>query len=144
MLPRVRTHRSCRGHPQRAVLPGLLAAVLVARGTARGRLQVLPTPAFLTAFTSHTLWCRPWPQSPIPDAPLTSPEPPSQVYITAAAAGEKEAAGNTAKHDSYALDKISIRVSPKVFGSRIRCARVMPPCLPDNTRGASVMTRRGC
>ena len=45
------------------------------------------------------------------------------MYITAAAAGEKEAAGNTAKHDSYALDKISIRVSPKVFGSRIRCAR---------------------
>ena len=48
-----------------------------------------------------------------------------QVYITAAAAGEKEAAGHAAKYDSYALDKISIRVSPKVFGSRIRRARML-------------------
>jgi hypothetical protein len=45
----------------------------------------------------------------------------AQVYITAAAAGEREAAGHAAKYDSYALDKISIRVSPRVFGARIRC-----------------------
>ena len=56
------------------------------------------------------------------------------MYITAAAAGEKEAAGNTAKHDSYALDKISIRVSPKVFGSRIRCARGSQAPHPFMTR----------
>lgn len=37
-----------------------------------------------------------------------------QVYIAGAAAGEQQAAGRAAKHDSYALDKISIRVSPKV------------------------------
>jgi hypothetical protein len=43
------------------------------------------------------------------------------VYVFGAAAEEQQAEGKAAKYDSYALDKISIRVSPKVFGTRIRC-----------------------
>lgn len=34
---------------------------------------------------------------------------------------EQSAAGTASKYDSYALDKMSIRASPKVFGARIRC-----------------------
>ena len=37
---------------------------------------------------------------------------------------EQSAAGRASKYDSYALDKMSIRVSPKVFGARIRCVAV--------------------
>ena len=33
---------------------------------------------------------------------------------------EQGAAGKASKSDSYAIDKMSIRVSPKVFGARIR------------------------
>lgn len=55
-----------------------------------------------------------------------------QVYIIGAAADEQKAEGRAAKHDSYALDKISIRVSPKVFGARIRC-------LPDDSALASAL-----
>ncbi|KAK9919093.1 hypothetical protein WJX75_009336 [Coccomyxa subellipsoidea] len=56
----------------------------------------------------------------------------SPVYIIGAAADEQKAEGRAAKHDSYALDKISIRVSPKVFGARIRC-------LPDDSALASAL-----
>lgn len=45
----------------------------------------------------------------------------SQVYVYGAAADEQKAQGKASKQDSYALDKISIRVSPKVFGTRIHC-----------------------
>ena len=37
---------------------------------------------------------------------------------------EQSAAGTASKYDSYALDKMSIRASPKVFGARIRCVAV--------------------
>ena len=37
---------------------------------------------------------------------------------------EQGAAGRASKSDSYAIDKMSIRVSPKVFGARIRWGRI--------------------
>ena len=44
-----------------------------------------------------------------------------QVYLIGLAEAQS-ATGSASKYDSYALDKMSIRVSPKVFGARIRCA----------------------
>ena len=46
-----------------------------------------------------------------------------QVYLIGMAE-EQDAAGKASKYDSYALDKMSIRVSSKVFGARIRCAHL--------------------
>ncbi len=46
-----------------------------------------------------------------------------QVYLIGLAE-EQSATGRASKYDSYALDKMSIRVSPKVFGARIRCAQL--------------------
>ena len=43
-------------------------------------------------------------------------------------AEEQSATGRASKYDSYALDKMSIRVSPKVFGARIRCAHLASCC----------------
>lgn len=49
--------------------------------------------------------------------------PPSisrlQVYLIGLPQ-EQSAAGKASKSDSYSLDKMSIRVSSKVFGARIR------------------------
>ena len=47
-----------------------------------------------------------------------------QVYLIGLAE-EQSATGRASKYDSYALDKMSIRVSPKVFGARIRCAQLI-------------------
>ena len=46
-------------------------------------------------------------------------------------AEEQSAKGRASKYDSYALDKMSIRVSPKVFGARIRCAQLSTCCFQD-------------
>ncbi len=50
-----------------------------------------------------------------------------QVYLIGLAE-EQSAAGRASKYDSYALDKMSIRVSPKVFGARIRCGQLLITC----------------
>ena len=42
-----------------------------------------------------------------------------QVVVTAAGASEAPAG----RMDAAALDRIAIRVSPRVFGNRIRCVR---------------------
>ena len=55
-----------------------------------------------------------------------------QVYLIGMAE-EQDAAGKASKYDSYALDKMSIRVSSKVFGARIRCAHLHIQCASSNS-----------